>query len=231
MDARWIAGVWMGRRPEAGDHLVAIGDGRILCGRSCRALIPNEVTQSDYTQVLKILKLWAKPATADDVIVFSGGAAVEVPRPRVAHARPVHEPEEEGERPTTQPRWSPTSGCPACSDIPSGQHTLRCRKRKANMELAEERKAFKAHMEQDISSEQEKEMVTPDEEIEGEATRAVKRCGSEEEPGQIKRRRSARLAEKRRRAEEAQEEQEAEEQMVRGTIDFIVKEKFEGRAA
>ena len=37
MDARWIAGIWMGRRPEAGDHMVAVGDGRILCGRSCRA--------------------------------------------------------------------------------------------------------------------------------------------------------------------------------------------------
>ena len=100
------------------------------------------------------------------------------------------------------------------------------------MELAEERKAFKAHMEQeDVPSVQEKEMVNPDVEIEDEATQAMKRYGSEEEPGQIKRRRSARLAEKRRRAEEAQEEQEAEEQMVRGTIDLIVKEKFEGRAA
>ena len=47
----------------------------------------------------------------------------------------------------------------------------------------------------------------------------------------MKRRRSARFVEKRRRAEEAEDEQEAEEQMARGTIDIIMKERFEGGAA
>ena len=73
MDARWIAGIWMGRRPEAGDHMVAVGDGCILCGRSCRAVIPSEVSLMDYKESIELLKLWVKPTTADDVIVFSGG--------------------------------------------------------------------------------------------------------------------------------------------------------------
>ncbi len=30
MDARRIAGKWMGRRPEEGDHMDEVGDGRIL---------------------------------------------------------------------------------------------------------------------------------------------------------------------------------------------------------
>ena len=157
---------------------------------------------------------------------------VEVPRPRVAHARPAEQERDAGEeRPATRTRWTPTSGCPACSDIPRGQHTLRCQKRKANQQLTEERKAFKVHLTEDLP---EQKMDDADEEIfnaEEETGRAMKRYGHEERPGPMKRRRSARLAEKRRRSEEAEKEQEAEEQMTRGTIDIVLKEKFEGKGA
>ena len=224
-----------GRRPEAGDHMVAVGDGRILCGRSRRALIPSEVSQKDYKEAIELLKLWAKPATADDVIVFSGGATVEVPRLQVAHARPAEQEQEAGdERPATRTRWTPTSGCPACSDIPRGQRTLRCPRREANQQLAEKRKAFKVHLQQYLPTVPEQETEDADVEIfnaEDESGRATKRYGHEEQLGLMKRRRFARLAEKRRRSEEADEEQKAEEQMKRGTVYVNLTAKFEGKRA
>ena len=225
MLAGYVAGIWMGRRPEAGDHMVALGDGRILCGRSCRALIPSEVSLKDYKESIELLKLWAKPTTADDVIVFSGGAKIEVPRPRVAHTRPAEQEQDAGEeRPAIRTRWTPTSGCPACSDIPRRQYTLRCQNRKANQQLTEERKAFKAHLTENLP---EQKM----DDAEEETGRATKRYSHEEQPEPMKRHRPARLAEKRRRSKQAEEEQEAEEQMTRGTIDIILKEKFEGKGS
>ena len=180
------------------------------------------------------MKLWAKPATADDVIVFSGGAMVEVLRPRVGHARPAEQEQDaRDERPATRARWTPTSGCPACSIIRRGQHMLRRRKRKANQQLAGERKASKVHLQRDLPTVPGQEMEDADVEIfsaEGETGRVTRRYGHEEQPGPMKRRRSAHLAEKRRRAE-ADKEQEAEEQMTRGTFDIIMKEKFEGKGA
>ena len=160
---------------------------------------------------------------------------MEIRRPRVAHARPAEQEQDAGdERPATPTRWTPTSRCPACSDIPRGQHTLRCRKRKANQQLTEERKALKVHLMEDIPIVPEQKTDDTDEEIfnaEEETDRATKRYGREERPGAMKRRRSARLAERRRRSDEAEEEQEAEEQMTRGTIDIVLKEKFEGKGA
>eukprot|EP00972_Heterocapsa_arctica_P053343 7857935-Heterocapsa_arctica.AAC.1 len=65
MAARWMPGIWMGRRADADDHLVAIGPNKVLCTRACRMLTLTTEPVEDYKYAKNLLQTWMEPIDDD----------------------------------------------------------------------------------------------------------------------------------------------------------------------
>ena len=56
LEARFLPGLWLGKKAATGEHRVAIAGDRILCGRSCRPLAQDSV---DFEKTMKLWDVWA----------------------------------------------------------------------------------------------------------------------------------------------------------------------------
>ena len=186
MAARWIPGIWLGKRFSSEEHIVAMNDGRVVRARAVRSL--PEASMWDKDEVMNVAGVPWQPSGN---VEGDGTRLLEVPRVIIQEEEAEDVPKVRATKimPKHLEKVGYTKGCQKCADLKNGTqeltrrgHSAECRKRieeelrndeelRKDVEKAEKRKDeyLSRHLEQEVGAEEKRRKVEqPPEEPPGE---------------------------------------------------------------